>query len=720
MDKHFFTFSLRGLTVLLTALFLVACGGGGGGGGGGPTPPADSDGDGIANTADNCPSVANAGQLDTDGDGSGDACDNDDDGDGVADGSDAFPLDPNESSDNDGDGIGDNADNDDDNDGVPDSSDAFPLDPGERADTDNDGIGDNADNCPVDANSDQLDNDNDGAGDACDSDDDNDGIPDSSDNCPLIANAGQADGDNDGIGDACDNDQQVIINGKATYDFVPHNPSTNGLNYIATSEVPIRQATVQVLDVAQQSVLATTITDDAGDYSVLVPTNTSVFVRLRAESVKTGAPAWDLRIVDNTSSDALYVLDTGSFNSGTSPVTQDLHADSGWGGSSYTGVRAAAPFAVLDSLLVATEGVIAVDATKQFPPLVGKWSPNNSTAVGDETIGEIGNTFFRRTLSGEREILLLGDENSDTDEYDRHVVIHEWGHYFEDALSRADTVGGPHSQGDRLDPRVAYSEGWGYAWAGIATGDPVTRDSLGNMQQFGFEIDVEENNNQNPGWYSEGSSQSIIYDLVDATNDGADTLNLDFDEIYGVMTSDLVDSIPPITMFSFVTLLKAQLPASQHAAVDSIVSGQDMVADTVDLYGSTETNDAGRGSDVLPVYDLVAVNGAVVTVCSLGDPSTDFGTFNKLSVRRFLRLPIASPGDYQITAAGPVGPTESDPDIAIHSKGLLFLAEDFGPTETATFNFTEAGDYVIEVYEFSNLTDTPRGKTCIDVSVVSQ
>lgn len=59
-------------------------------GGGGSTPPAcpprsgnpggspscgrDSDGDGVKDDDDNCPTVANAGQADTDGDGTGDAC----------------------------------------------------------------------------------------------------------------------------------------------------------------------------------------------------------------------------------------------------------------------------------------------------------------------------------------------------------------------------------------------------------------------------------------------------------------------------------------------------------------------------------------------------------------------------------------------------------------------------------------------------------------------
>jgi hypothetical protein len=79
-----------------------------------PAPP-DGDGDGVLDDADNCPSVANPDQADSDGDGAGDACDEppppDGDGDGVPDDEDNCPAAANAGQeDADADGIGDACD----------------------------------------------------------------------------------------------------------------------------------------------------------------------------------------------------------------------------------------------------------------------------------------------------------------------------------------------------------------------------------------------------------------------------------------------------------------------------------------------------------------------------------------------------------------------------------------------------------------------------------
>ncbi len=71
---------------------------------------SDSDGDGVPDETDNCPKVANADQIDVNGNGQGDACD-DFDHDGVMTLDDNCPNTPNSAQrDTDGDGIGDECD----------------------------------------------------------------------------------------------------------------------------------------------------------------------------------------------------------------------------------------------------------------------------------------------------------------------------------------------------------------------------------------------------------------------------------------------------------------------------------------------------------------------------------------------------------------------------------------------------------------------------------
>ncbi len=59
-------------------------------------------------------------------------------------------------------------------------------------------------------------------------------------------------------------------------------------------------------------------------------------------------------------------------------------------------------------------------------------------------------------------IYIISIPDEDTDEFDDDVLLHEYGHFFANALSKDDSLGGAHDQYDNdLDLRLAWSEGLG-------------------------------------------------------------------------------------------------------------------------------------------------------------------------------------------------------------------------------------------------------------------
>lgn len=538
----------------------------------------------------------------------------------------------------------------------------------------------------------------------------------------------------------------ISVSGQVTFDLVPA-VAGQGLDYAATVARPARGVTVEL--VRNGAVSASTTTDSTGNYSFAnVAASTDVALRVRAEMLRVGAPSWDFRVVDNLNSDALYTLVGTVFNTGTANVTRNLHAASGWGGSSYDAPRSAAPFAILDVVYDAVQLVLTASPNTLFPALRFHWSTANVPVVGTAA-GEIGSSRYRLG-SG---IFLVGAANQDTDEYDRHVIAHEFGHYLEERFSRSDSFGGSHFYEDQLDMRVAFGEAWGVAFSAMVTGAPIYVDTNGTGQARSFSFDIEQSPsriNPNPGWFNEESLQSLLFDLYDNGRDvprgtaTVDDLALGFAPIWSVLTDEQRATRALTSVFPFVNALKAARPADAPL-IDQLTTSQ-RIANVVDDYGSGQTNfgvPTGRtpsevAADFHTVYDSLAVGSTAPDICSLDDYTSPLThAENKLASRRFVRFTVTSPGVHVITARAkaPLNGA-ADPDMLLHAGSGQTIESSTAPTSTCTttapsecvesFSPTlDAGDYVLEVYEWTNTNRTddateayrPIGRTCFDVTV---
>ena len=223
-------------------------------------------------------------------------------------------------------------------------------------------------------------------------------------------------------------------------------------------------------------------------------------------------------------------------------------------------------------------------------------------------------------------IYLVGAANQDTDEYDRHVIAHEFGHYLEDQFSRSDSFGGSHALTDQLDMRVAFGEAWGSAFAAMVTAQEIYVDthSAGQARAFSFDLEQSPSRiNPNPGWFNEESLQSLLFDLYDNGRDvprgttSVDDLALGFGPIWAVFTNEQRSTRALTSVFPFVNALKAARPADVPL-IDQLTTSQ-RIATVTDEYGSGQTNfglptqrtQLEVAADFHSVYDSLPVNGSL-------------------------------------------------------------------------------------------------------------
>lgn len=488
----------------------------------------------------------------------------------------------------------------------------------------------------------------------------------------------------------------VKITGTVTYDRVPVEVDSFGsahLNYEKTYPATGKHLLIKAIDENGQ-VLTQTTTDTNGQYSLYVPEDTNVKIRVYARMFKEGV--WDLSVVDNTNQKSNYVIEGALYNSGTQITKRDLHAASGWGGQGYTQARDAAPFAILDSINTIMQKVVQASPEIKFPDLLINWSINNVSVGGDPSLGHIGTSSY---TAHDGNMWILGDANADTDEYDGHIIIHEWAHFFEDKFSRSDSIGGAHSSGDALDIRVAFGEGFGNAMSAIATDNPIYFDTSGYNQSSGWYMNIETAQPENPGWFSEASIQRILYDLYDDNShnhsDG-DHAHLGFKPIFNVMVDKERNARAFTSIFTFINALKEENPASKDI-IDQVVAGEQI--NTIhDIYGNYRSNTA-NGVFTKPLYRTLEV-GKWITQCN----KNTYGVYNKLGNRTYIKINIPNAGIYTF-GAKPYGSSYGDPDIVLYETKYPYDVKGMSPLEgqssdELTMNLAP-GEYMLEVYDNS-------------------
>ena len=296
----------------------------------------------------------------------------------------------------------------------------------------------------------------------------------------------------------------------------------------------------------------------------------------------------------------------------------------------------------------------------------------------------------------------------------RHVIIHEWGHYFEDKLSRSDSIGGSHNQDELLDMRVAFSEAWGNTISAIVTNDSLYRDSNAFWPYFGWSMNLESHFSTSVGWYSETSLQQILYDIYDTNSDNNDTIALGFEPIYSVLRSpEFINSDYLTSIYLFSKILKDSQPPETDVKINNLLTAEQIFG--YNENGIGETNSGGIDT-ALPIYKTITANNGPINLCY----DNSAGVVNKLGNKNYATLSISSAGIYRFT----LRPNESvsyglDADLLLFKQGVK-LAEDLGSQKNGRAEFSinlEAGNYIVEMGVWDPNSLAPTGSHCFNLEV---
>ena len=280
----------------------------------------------------------------------------------------------------------------------------------------------------------------------------------------------------------------TTITGTARYNYYDDTGAT-GLNNFGAAK-PIRHAEVHILDAAGNEIQRGE-TNGSGAISLTIPRAAGSYVlrvNSRAENVH-----YRVSVLADPYNTQYYSLDTGFSLTGSETTLAVTIANApATNSSSVLG----GAFSILDQILEANEYLRTQVTTasscttcvKDFDvaPKIQIYWQKGLTPAAYYGSPQSPISFFLSESGGGlyRGIYMLGgiegDVCTDTDHFDRSVILHEYGHFLENAYGKSSSPGGSHNGNEQLDPRLAWSEGWADFFQAAVLGRSYYRDTKRN------------------------------------------------------------------------------------------------------------------------------------------------------------------------------------------------------------------------------------------------
>ncbi len=559
----------------------------------------------------------------------------------------------------------------------------------------------------------------------------------------------------------------VTITGTAKYNrrVITEGGTSEGLGSASPTHLtrpaevrPIRAAEIRVTDAAG-SVIQCGQTSSTGTFSIVLPagnTNYTLSVNSRSAQFNGGAVYLNASVLNRPEANQFYSLST-SVNAATTHSIGTITAD-----ALTSGQLLGAAFNILDMLYEANDylrtevgacsfsGCRSVTTSNPIPKVSAYWEKgfNPNDYFGSSS----GLSFY---LPGYSRLFILGGvdgdvDSSDTDHFDNSVIIHEYGHFLEDNLSVSDSPGGSHNGNKVIDPRLAWSEGWGNFFQAAVLGAPKYYDSAGNIDgtpDLYFAVDLENYSGsgggidqpsaQGEGNFREFSVTRALWDAIDSTipnetnNGGTDGISGKFPEIWASFTKTVKgynDSTYAFRNIGLLHFFQQSLSGASDWTGIRTVNYQDGDTSRYAQYVST----AGSCSPIT-VSGHPNSSGFNYTI----DPTmtaSSLSTSNLFYDNRFFHVKITSAGTYtfQLTYHDEdEASTLADLDLYLYRQDYTFgssgdmagksiASPTGGVTQTQTETITVAlqpGNYLLNVNAYTGSGVSTMGPTNFTIKI---